>query len=307
MQFGFAGSPTFAADILQIILDAGLRPQLVITQTSKPTGRGQKNQHTPVYSLSRTNNIPIVTPDKIEECVCALDELDLLAVAAYGQILPQTVLQIPRYGCINVHASLLPRWRGASPIEHAILHGDEATGISIMHIESKLDAGPVYLQRTITLDGSETTTTLSKKLARLGGHTLLEVLYKFAQDEVPIPQLQTPVDVTYAPRLTTADARLDWKHTATTNERKVRAFVGRTPAFTTRGDLRLRVLEAKVHTGEFSSGRLYRTTNRLVVGCEHDGLLLQTVQLNRGKGTPLSIDAVLNGFGRLFEDGIQFD
>ena len=307
MQFGFAGSPTFAADILQIILDAGLSPQLVITQASKPTGRGQKIQQTPVYSLARRNNIPIATPNKIEECTIALDQLDLLAVAAYGQILPETVLQTPRYGCINVHASLLPRWRGASPIEHAILHGDEATGISIMHIESKLDAGPVYLQRTITLDGSETTTTLSKNLALLGGHTLLEVLYKFAQDDVPRPQPQTQVGVTYAPRLTTADARLDWKHTAKANERKVRAFVGRTPAFTTQGDLRLRVLEAKVHKGDFSAGRLYRTANRLVIGCEHDGLLLQTVQLNRGKGTPQSIDAMLNGFGRLFEHGIQFD
>ena len=307
MQFGFAGSPTFAADILQIILDAGLRPQLVITQTSKPTGRGQKHQHTPVYSLARNNNIPIATPNKIEECAIALDELDLLAVAAYGQILPETVLQAPRFGCINVHTSVLPRWRGASPIEHAILHGDDATGISIMHIEPKLDAGPVYLQETIALDGSETATTLAKTLAQLGGNTLGKMLQKFAQGDTPIPKPQAQVGITYAPRLTPEDARLDWARTATTNERKVRAFVGRTPAFTTRGDLRLRVLVADVHRGEFSAGRLYRTGNRLVIGCKQDGLLLETVQLNRGKGTPLSIDAMLNGFGRLFEDGIQFD
>ena len=307
MQFGFAGSPTFAADILQIILDAGLRPQLVITQASKPTGRGQKIQQTPVYSLARRNNIPIATPNKIEECAIALDELDLLAVAAYGQILPETVLQAPRFGCINVHTSLLPRWRGASPIEHAILHGDDATGISIMHIEPKLDAGPVYLQETIALDGSETATTLAKTLAQLGGNALGKMLQIFAHGDTPTPKPQAQVGITYAPRLTPEDARLDWTRTATTNERKVRAFVGRTPAFTNRGDLRLRVLAAEVLRGDFSAGRLYRTANKFVIGCEHDGLLLQTVQLNRGKGTPQSIDAMLNGFGRLFEDGIQFD
>lgn len=307
MQFGFAGSPTFAADILQIILDAGLRPRLVITQASKPTGRGQKIQNTPVFSLARNENIPIATPNKIEECAAALDELDLLAVAAYGQILPKTVLQTPRYGCVNVHTSLLPRWRGASPIEHAILHGDNATGISIMHIESKLDAGPVYLQETIALDGSETAATLTKTLAQLGGNTLLRLLHKFAHRDAPKPEPQAQVGVTYAPRLTTEDARLDWGDEATTNERKVRAFVGRNSAFTTRGDLRLRVLEAVVVKGEFSAGRLYRTANGLVIGCEQDGLLLRTVQLNRGKGTPLSAEAVLNGFGGLFEDGIRFD
>lgn len=307
MQIGFAGSPTFAAEILQIILDAGLRPQLVITQASKPTGRGQKIQNTPVYSLAHNENIPLATPSKIEECAVALAGLDLLAVAAYGQILTKTVLQTPRYGCINVHASNLPRWRGASPIEHAILHGDDATGISIMRIESKLDAGPVYLQESIALDGRETAATLSKSLAQLGGNALCKVLQKFAQGDTPTPKPQAQVGITHAPRLTPEDARLNWKDRATTNERKVRAFIGRNSAFTTRGDLRLRVLEADVDKGDFSPGRLYRSANTLVIGCKQGGLLLRTVQLNRGKGTPLSAEATLNGFGRLFEDGIQFD
>ncbi|MXZ45077.1 MAG: methionyl-tRNA formyltransferase [Gammaproteobacteria bacterium] len=307
MQFGFAGSPTFAADILQIILDAGLRPQLVITQASKPTGRGRKIQHTPVHSQALQHNIPIECPNKIEECAESLSGLDLLAVAAYGQILPRSVLLTPSYGCINVHASLLPRWRGASPIEHAILHGDKITGVSIMHIEPRLDAGPVYLRRSITLDGRETAATLSKNLARLGGIALVEVLKQFAQKTDPKPTSQAQTGITYAPRLTANDARIDWGLTAMANERKVRAFVERNPAFTTRGDLRLRVLEAEINRGDFSPGRLYRSNEQLVIGCAQDGLLLRTVQLNRGKGTVLSAKAILNGFGQLFEDGIQFD
>ena len=307
MQFGFAGSPTFAAEILQCILEAGRIPELVITQAAKPTGRGQKLRHTPVYSLAQREGIPITSPSSLEEYANRITDIELLVVAAYGQILSRTVLELPKYGCVNVHASLLPRWRGASPIEHAILYGDEFSGISIMHIEPKLDAGPIYLQRRLQLNGSETSSSLSKNLSQLGGHALLEVLNKFLEGNIPKPIPQTTSGVTYAPRLTTADARLIWGDTATANERRVRAFVGRNSAFTTRGDLRLRIREATVQRGDFVPGRLYRTAKTLVIGCQRDGLALQTVQLNRGKGTPLSVPAALNGFGRFFEDGIQFD
>lgn len=307
MQFAFAGSPPFAADILQVILDAGLRPQLVITQASKPTGRGQKIQHTPVYSLAQRSNIPIATPTKIEGCAKKLEDLELLAVAAYGQILPRSVLDAPLYGCINVHSSLLPRWRGASPIEHAILHGDRTTGVSIMQLESKLDAGPVYLQQSLSLDGTEISTSLSNKLAQIGGNALLTVLNDFSKDARPKPTPQAKSGVTYAPRLSSNDARIDWGQTATVNERKVRAFVGRNAAFTSREELRLRILEAEVRLGEFLPGRLYRSEKTLMIGCKQDGLQLRTLQLNRGKGTPLSVASAINGFGRLFEDGIQFD
>lgn len=307
MHFGFAGSPRFAADILQCILDAGLRPQLVITQAAKPTGRGQKLQYTPVYTLAEHENIPIASPNKISACAHLLSELEFLIVAAYGQILPQSILDIPRLGCINVHASLLPRWRGASPIEHAILNGDTTTGISVMHIERKLDAGPVYLTQHVTLNGTETTASLSQNLAKIGGSALLKVLNNFFADEAPKPVPQATTGVSYAPQLTSKDACINWEDTAVFNERKVRAFVGRSSAYTTCRDLRLRILEAAVHTGEFIPGRLYRTEKTVVMGCQQDGLRLETVQLNRGKGTPLNITAALNGFGRFFKDGIQFD
>ena len=307
MQFGFAGSPIFAADILQNILDAGFRPQLVITQTAKPTGRGQRFQHTPVYTLAQRENIPIATPNDIEECVSSLKELELLVVAAYGQILPHSVLNAPLYKCINVHTSLLPRWRGASPIEHAILHGDETTGVSIMQIESKLDAGPLYLQVSYSMDGTETASSLSNTLAKMGGKALLTVLNDFCAAHKPIPQPQAKTGVSYAPRLSSDDARIDWGETATVNERKVRAFVGRNAAFTSRGTLRLRILEAEVREGAFLPGRLYRSKKTLLIGCGQDALQLHTLQFNRGKGTPLSVAAALNGFGRLFEDGIQFE
>lgn len=307
MQFGFAGSPLFAADILQIILAAELRPQLVITQASKPTGRGRKIQHTPVYSLAQQENIPIATPNKVEECVKSLLDLDLLVVAAYGQILPRSVLNAPLHGCINVHTSLLPRWRGASPVEHAILHGDNTTGVSIMQIESKLDAGPVYLQQKYVLDGTETATSLTNDLAKLGGNALLIVLNDFSKENNPTPSPQAKTGVTYAPRLLSNDARIDWGQTAIVNERKVRAFVGRNAAFTSREEVRLRILAAEVRKGEFFPGKLYRTESTLMIGCKRGGLLLRTVQLNLGKGTPMSIASALNGYGRLFEDGIQFD
>lgn len=307
MQFGFAGSPNFAADILQIFLDAGFRPQLVITQTSKPTGRGQKIQHTPVFTLAQRENIPIATPNNIEDRVKSLRELELLVVAAYGQILPRTVLDAPLYGCINVHTSLLPRWRGASPIEHAILNGDKTTGVSIMQIESKLDAGPIYLRRSYSLDGTETTASLSNTLAQVGGKALLTVLHDFSKADKPTPRPQAKTGVTYAPRLSSNDARIDWGDTATVIERKVRAFVGRNAAFTSRESLRLRILEAEVREGKFLPGRLYRSGKTLTIGCKQDGLKLHTLQLNRGKGTPQSVASALNGFDRLFDDGIQFD
>ena len=307
MQFGFAGSPTFAADILQYILDVGHQPRLIITQAAKPTGRGKKLLHTPVHALAERVDVPVVSPKNINECAHLLKELKLLVVVAYGQILSQSILETPLFGCINVHASILPRWRGASPIEHSILSGDSTTGISVMQIVSELDAGPVYLMKRMNLEGNETTASLSTSLAKLGGAALVEVLNKLVANDISTPTPQPRTGVTYAPRLTTNDARIDWGQSASTNERKIRAFVDRSAAFTTRGDLRLRILKAKVLKGEFVPGRLYRTTKNAVIGCQQDGLSLLTVQLNRGKGTRLDIAAALNGFSRLLIDGIQFD
>lgn len=307
MQFGFAGSPAFAADVLQCVLDAGHKPQFVVTQAAKPTGRGQKFRDTPVSRLAQRERISVVSPRKIDDCTHLIRELELLVVVAYGQILSQSILDAPLHGCINVHPSLLPRWRGASPIEHSILHGDQSTGISIMRIQPALDAGPVFLTEQLVLNGSETTESLSKSLAQLGGVALLRVLKMFEASNVPVPVPQAKSGVSYAPLLTSIDARLDWTQSAQINERKVRAFVGRSPAFTTCGDIRLRILEAKLQKGNFVPGRLYQSSQTVVIGCREDGLRLVTVQLNRGKGTPLNIIALLNGYGRFFKDGIQFD
>ena len=198
MQIGFAGSPEFAVTVLDAMLRAGRIPKVVISQPPRASGRNRAEKRTPVHEVASQCGINVATPQRLKNQEHLLDDLDLLVVAAYGLILPTSILETPRLGCINVHASLLPRWRGASPIEHAILHGDRETGVSIMRIAPKLDAGPVYRTDKISLNGSETTESLTQSLATLGGNALNLVLEEFEQGTVSEPTAQDPSLVTYA-------------------------------------------------------------------------------------------------------------
>lgn len=223
----FAGTPAFARESLQALLNADMLPVAVLTQPDRPAGRGKKLTPSPVKVLAEDRQLPLLQPATLgsAEVIDALRALraDVFVVAAYGLLLPQRVLDLPQRGCVNVHASLLPRWRGAAPIQAAILAGDIATGISLMQMEAGLDTGPVFARESTDIGASESAGELHDRLAALGGRLLAEHLPAIvAGDLAAIPQ--NDADSTYAPKFTSADAQLDWQQPAEQLQRVVRAY-----------------------------------------------------------------------------------
>jgi methionyl-tRNA formyltransferase len=223
----FAGTPDFAAASLRALLDAGHVPCAVLTQPDRPAGRGKKLTASPVKTLALEHNLEVMQPVtlKDEAVVASLKALepDIMIVAAYGLILPQTVLDVPRKGCLNVHASMLPRWRGAAPIQAAILSGDEMTGVCLMAMEAGLDTGPVFACDEIAIGASESAGELHDRVAAAGGALLVSHLDDIVSgDLASVPQ--DDALATYAPKIKSADAELDWKETAENLARKVRAY-----------------------------------------------------------------------------------
>jgi methionyl-tRNA formyltransferase len=228
MKIIFAGTPDFAARALEALLAAGHDVALALTQPDRPSGRGMALQASAVKKVALAHGIPVSQPERLKdpsthEPVRAACEAgaELMVVAAYGLILPQAVLDLPRRGCINIHASLLPRWRGAAPIHRAIEAGDTRTGITIMRMEAGLDTGPMLLSRAIDIDPQDSTGHLHDRLARLGGELVVEALGRFDQLR---PETQPEAGVTYASKIDKAEAKLDWNQPATTLARKLRAF-----------------------------------------------------------------------------------
>ena len=228
MKIVFAGTPDFAARALEALLAAGHEVALVLTQPDRPAGRGMALQASSVKKVALAHGIPVSQPERLKDpatheplrAACAAGA-ELMVVAAYGLILPQAVLDVPPRGCINIHASLLPRWRGAAPIQRAIETGDAQTGITIMHMEAGLDTGPMLLSRAISIDPQDSTGSLHDRLARLGGELVVEALARFDQ---LAPVVQPADGVTYAAKIAKAEAQLDWSQPAAVLARKVRAF-----------------------------------------------------------------------------------
>ena len=229
MKIIFAGTPEFAATALQALLAAGHEVVLVLTQPDRPAGRGMVLQASAVKKLALAHGIPVSQPERLKDPVthepiraaCTEGGAELMVVAAYGLILPQAVLDLPRRGCINIHASLLPRWRGAAPIQRAIEAGDAQTGITIMGVEAGLDTGPMLLAAAIDIDAQDSAGSLHDRLAALGGKLVVEALARF--DEL-VPVVQPEAGVTYAGKIDKAEARLDWNQPAAILARKLRAF-----------------------------------------------------------------------------------
>ncbi len=223
----FAGTPEFAATHLQALLDSEHQILAVFTQPDRPSGRGRHIVASPVKALALEHSLDIYQPCSLkEESTQALIKsfnADLLIVVAYGLILPTAVLSIPRLGCINVHASLLPRWRGAAPVQRAIEHGDTETGISVMQMDTGLDTGDILWQRSCTISPEESSGELLLRLADLGAETLLKALVKLERHAL-VPQPQDSAQASYAAKITKQEARLDWNVSATDLANKVRAF-----------------------------------------------------------------------------------
>jgi methionyl-tRNA formyltransferase len=223
----FAGTPDFAAEALKGLLGSEHQVVAVYTQPDRPAGRGRKLVLGPVKQLALTHGIPVRQPkslkDKLEQTVLAESQADLMVVAAYGLLLPQTVLDTPRLGCINIHASILPRWRGAAPIQRAILAGDKQTGITIMQMEAGLDTGPMLYQLSCPIHADDTGGTLHDRLARLGAQALLETLPALAAGTLT-PQPQDPNHANYANKLEKHESQIDWRQPAQKIALQVRAF-----------------------------------------------------------------------------------
>lgn len=228
-SFAFFGSPPFAVTILQSLLDQGWLPELVITEPPKPVGRSKQLTPTAVAQFAASQGLPIETPSSTEftQVTYSLKSLDLFIVAAYGKIFPAELLTFPKHGAINVHASLLPRWRGASPIQATILAGDQETGITFMQMEAGLDTGPILSQHSVDVESDETTGTLTNKLARTAADSIVPALASYLShpSNRSYLKLQPSDGVTYAPKLTKQDGQVRLAAlTPTTLDRAMRAL-----------------------------------------------------------------------------------
>jgi methionyl-tRNA formyltransferase len=224
MKLIFAGTPEFAAQALQAIVDAGHEVALVLSQPDRPAGRGMTLQASPVKKLALEKGIEVFQPlslkDAAAQAKIAAVGAEVMVVAAYGLILPQVVLDMPRFGCLNIHASLLPRWRGAAPIQRALLAGDAASGVCIMQMEAGLDTGPVLLRGAFPIAPDDTSVTLHDRLAALGAQLIVAALGK-----LPLPAESQPTEgVTYAHKIEKAEALIDWTKRAAELDRHLRAF-----------------------------------------------------------------------------------
>jgi methionyl-tRNA formyltransferase len=291
MRLAFMGSPDFAVPALRALHEAGHAIVAVYCQRPKPAGRGYALRPCPVQLAAERLGLPVRTPARLrtdpdaQQAFAALRP-DAAVVAAYGLILPPAMLIAPRLGCLNIHASLLPRWRGAAPIQAAILAGDAETGVTIMQMDAGLDTGPMLLRESVPLTPTTTAAALHHVLAGIGARLILRAL---AEHPAPVPQ---PDDgVTYAPKLTRAAGRIDWAQHAAMIDRQVRAFDPWPGTFTTLRGAVLKVLAAEPATASGPPGTVL--DDRLTVACGGGALRLTRLQL---AGRPaMAAEAFLRG------------
>ena len=294
MKLIFAGTPEFAAQSLGAILNAGHDVVLVLTQPDRPAGRGMTLQPSAVKRLALAHGIEVFQPTSLRDPVVQ-EKLhsagaELMVVAAYGLILPQAVLDMPKLGCINIHASLLPRWRGAAPIQRAIEAGDAETGVCIMQMEAGLDTGPVLLSEALPIASDDTAASLHDKVAELGARLVVQ-----AMANMPLPSPPQPESgVTYATKIDKAEAVLDWRRTATRLERQVRAFNPFPGALAHLDGMPIKVWRALAVAGNAAPGTVLAVgKDGIVVACGEGALRL--IELQKAGGKRLAAEHFLAG------------
>ncbi len=294
----FAGTPDFAAKHLQALLNSSHQVIGVFTQPDKPAGRGNKLTASPVKQLALQNNLPVYQPislkDSANQQIIADLNADIMIVVAYGLILPQTVLDMPKYGCLNVHGSLLPRWRGAAPIQRACWAGDTETGITIMQMDVGLDTGDMLYKEKCHIEDDDTSATLYNKLAQIGPDALLKTLKLIIEGKAK-PEKQNESQVTYATKLSKQESKLDWNLTATQLERCIRAFnPWPVSYFEINGEL-IKVWQANVisETTDKTPGTILRADKSGIQIATQDGVINMTLLQPAGK-KPMSAQDFLN-------------
>lgn len=296
----FAGTPEFAAVALNALLHSAHRVVAVYTQPDRPAGRGLKLKQSPVKEMALLNQLPVYQPenlkDESDQQVLADLHADVMVVAAYGLLLPSAVLRIPRLGCINIHPSILPRWRGAAPIQRTIFSGDTKTGVSIMQMEEGLDTGPVLLTREYTLIQDETSQTLHDTLAELGAKACLTTL-DLLDDNKITPVIQDNSLATYAQKISKEEALIDWEQPALELEHEIRAFNPWPVAYTSFQGQNLRIWSAK------ALQNIHNTSPRTILNATREGIdiatgegVLRLLQLQLPGGKVMSVADFYNAY-----------
>jgi len=309
----FAGTPAFAAAYLEALLQQS-EHQLVAayTQPDRRAGRGKKVLSSPVKALALEAGIPVHQPLSLksteEQHLLASYNADIMVVVAYGMLLPPEVLAIPQCGCINVHASLLPRWRGAAPIERAIAAGDNKTGVTIMQMDVGLDTGDMLCKVSCSIESNDTGDSLREKLTAIGRPALLSSLRDIEAGNIA-REVQDDTQSNYAKKLEKAEAQLNWREPAEQLERTTRAFFSAMPCYALLDDQRIRIHRASVFAldgaSSESAGKILRVGSEgIIVQCGNGQIALEVVQLAGGKA--MSIQDLLNGKPDLFKVGQQF-
>jgi methionyl-tRNA formyltransferase len=298
LRVAFAGTPEFAAAALEAIIVSGHTVPLVLTQPDRPAGRGMRLAPSAVKKLALVHKLNIDQPERLhteaQRAHLAASCPDVLVVAAYGLILPPEVLALPRLGCLNIHASLLPRWRGAAPIQRAIEAGDRETGITIMQMDAGLDTGPMLLCRPVTIDSDDTAASLHDKLARLGAETIVEALARLAAGKLPV-EPQPAEGATYARKISRAEAGLDWRRPGTELARAVRAFDPYPGAFGQVRGTTVKLWAAHPAAGRGEAGTILRADSAgVIVACGEDALYI--TELQRSGSRRLQTAEFLRGF-----------
>jgi methionyl-tRNA formyltransferase len=288
MKLIFAGTPEFAAQALAAIIEAGHEVALVLTQPDRPAGRGMTLQPSPVKKLAQAHGIEVFQPLTLKgaeaQAKVAGVAAEVMVVAAYGLILPQLVLDMPKFGCINIHGSLLPRWRGAAPIQRALLAGDAETGVCIMQMEAGLDTGPVLLRGAFPIEANDTTASLHDRLAVLGAQLVVEALGRLPL----VAEVQPLEGVTYAHKIEKAEALIDWQRSAAELDRHIRAFNPFPGAQALFKGQTIKLWQAMPVAGSGKIGRVLAVDRKqITIACGEGALAIQELQKAGGKRLPV--------------------
>ena len=308
MKLIFAGTPEFSVHALKALHEAGHEIALVLTQPDRPAGRGMAFKASPVKTLAQSLGMEVFQPVTLKDA--AVQErlravnADVMVVVAYGLILPLPVLEIPRFGCLNIHASLLPRWRGAAPIQRAILAGDKETGVCIMLMETGLDTGPVLLSGTVPISLGETAGVLHDKLAHLGADLIVKVLHRLSSTDALKAQTQPDEGVVYAEKIQKTEAIIDWRESALSLLRQICAFNPVPGAVASLQGSPVKIWQAEIVEGSGAPGQIITVEkNELVVACGEKALRL--LELQKAGGKRLGVGDFLTG--NVLQVGHSFD